>query len=378
MTAENTWNWQQADWPDFRYDASKLTAAEAQFLHESGIFAGAVRHIAADDMKELAVSLISDEAVNTAEIEGELLNRESLQSSIRRQFGLITDNRRIPPAERGMADMRVDLYRHYAAPLSDELLFRWHEMLMNGQRGLKDVGRYRTDDSPMQIVSGAIHAPRVHFEAPPAHRMAAEMQRFIAWFNRTAPGGKAPLPALTRAGMAHWHFVAIHPFEDGNGRIARALAEKALAQSLGQASLIALSHVINSKRKAYYQVLEYANRSNEITEWLVYFAGTVLEAQSFAQKTVDFLIAKTKFFDRMRNRLNERQEKVIERMFREGPGGFKGGLSAENYLSITGTSRATATRDLQELVAVGALQKTGERKSTRYFIVLFDASMNAQ
>jgi Fic family protein len=368
MAKDIHWNWQQEDWPLFRYDAARLAGTEAQFLHQSGVFSGSIRHISPEDMKELAVTLISDEAMNTAEIEGEILNRDSLQSSIRRQFGLTTDPRKIPPAERGMADMRVDLYRHFATPLSDELLFRWHEMLMNGQRGLKDVGQYRTDGFPMQVVSGPVHAPKVHFEAPPSGRMASEMKRFISWFNQTGPKGKTPLPALTRAGIAHWHFVTIHPFEDGNGRVARALAEKALAQSLGQASLIALSHTINSKRKAYYKVLELTNRTNEITDWLVYFAGTVLEAQSFAQETVDFLIGKTKFFDRFRGRLNERQEKVIARVFREGPGGFKGGLSAENYLSITGTSRATATRDLQELVAMDALRKTGERKSTRYSI----------
>ncbi len=370
MEAPKTWNWQQDHWPVLRYSADKLEASEALFLQQSGVFAGSTRHISSGDMNELTVALVCDEALNTAEIEGEILNRESLQSSIRRQFGLTADNRKVPPAERGMAGMRADLFHHFAELLTDELLFRWRKMLMNGQRGLKEVGRYRADESPMQIVSGPIHAPKVHFEAPPAKMVKAEMHRFIKWFNQTGPKGKNPLPALTRAGMAHWHFVTIHPFEDGNGRISRALAEKALAQSLGKASLIALSHVINSKRKTYYSVLERGSRDNEITDWLVYFAETVLEAQSLAQEMVDFLIAKTKFFDRQKGKLKERQEKVIVRMFREGPGGFKGGLSAENYISITGTSRATATRDLQDLVSMGALRKEGERKGTRYYLIL--------
>jgi Fic family protein len=264
--------------------------------------------------------------------------------------------------------MMVDLYRHFDAPLTDDLPFRWHEMLMNGRRDVKEVGRYRTDESPMQVVSGPLHAPTVHFEAPPSPALPKEMKRFIQWFERTAPKGKTPLRVLARAGIAHLYFVSIHPFEDGNGRIGRAIAEKVVSQGLGQASLIALSHTINSKRKAYYDMLERSNRRNEITEWLVYFAKTVLEAQEYAQGVLDFLIAKTKFFDRFRGQFNERQEKVVTRMFREGPNGFKGGLSAENYIRITGTSRATATRDLQDLVDKQALARTGSLKSTRYHL----------
>lgn len=373
MTDGEKWNWQKKDCPEFRYDRAKLEALEAEFLRRSGIFTGTLRHVAQDEAEQLTVEIISDEGLNTAQIEGEILNRDSLQSSIRRNFGLTTDNRKVPPAEHGMAEMMVDLYRNFAARLSNASLFRWHEMLMNGRHDLRDVGRYRTDDSPMQVVSGPLHAPRVHFEAPPAATKAKEMAAFIEWFNNTAPNGKTPLPALTRAGIAHWYFVCVHPFEDGNDRIARALAEKALSQNLDEATLIALSSVINSKRKAYYRVLELGSRNNEITGWLMYFAETILEAQALSQSLVDFLIAKTKFFDRMRGQLNERQEKVLLRVFREGPQGFKGGLSAENYIRITGASRATATRDLQELVKKKALVKTGTLKSTRYFLNTEDA-----
>jgi Fic family protein len=199
------------------------------------------------------------------------------------------------------------------------------------------------------------------------------MAAFIEWFNNTAPKGKTPLPSLTRAGIAHWHFVCIHPFEDGNGRIARALAEKALSQNLGAATLVPLSRAIHSKRKAYYRILELNSHYNEITDLLVYFAETVLEARAMSQAMVDFLVAKAKFFDRMRGQLNERQEKVLLRVFREGHEGFEGGLSAENYIRITGTSRATATRDLQELVEKGALTRKGALKSTRYYLNLKDA-----
>ena len=241
-------------------------------------------------------------------------------------------------------------------------------MLMSWQRGLQVVGDWRAHTEPMQVVSGRIDRPNVHFEAPPSAAMAREMKTFVTWFNATAPNGKRPLPALTRAGLAHLYFVSIHPFEDGNGRIARAIAEKAVSQGLGQPSLIALAFTIERDRKAYYDALERNNKDMEVTDWLAYFAKTVLEAQDNTIRRVDFHIAKGKFYERFSGELNDRQAKVIARLFREGIDGFKGGLSAENYISITQTSRATATRDMQALVAIGALTKTGELRHTRYYL----------
>jgi Fic family protein len=368
MPSRKTWNWEKNDWPNFQYTSSKLRPFEAEFLLQAGTFSGSVRHVDAEDKQLLTVELISEEAFNTANIEGEILNRQSLQSSIRRDFGLASDNRKIPPAERGMARMMVDLYRNFEAPLTDELLFEWHRMLMNGRRDVREIGKYRTDESPMQVVSGLAHAPNVHFEAPPSRSLPREMKQFIGWFNRTTQKGDAPLQPLARAGIAHLYFVCVHPFEDGNGRIGRAIAEKTLSQALSQSTLIALSHTINAKRKTYYEMLERSNKSNEITNWLIYFANTVLDAQRHAQQALDFLIAKTKYFDRFRGQFNDRQQKAVLRMFREGPAGFKGGLSAENYIRITGTSRSTATRDLQDLVQKHALTQTGALKSTRYYL----------
>ncbi|MCE3230675.1 MAG: Fic family protein [Alphaproteobacteria bacterium] len=363
-----TWNWQQKDWPDFRYNSSLLRELEDAFLKKSGVFLGAYTHIADDDKSSLIIDLISDEAVKTSEIEGEYLNRESVQSSIRQNFGLAADNRKIPLAEQGISEMMVDLYQNYNLPLTHEILFRWHTMLTRGKLDLKDAGCYRTHQEPMQVVSGYIHAPKVHFEAPPSKVIFHEMEKFIGWFNKTAPGGKEPLPALTRVGMAHLYFVCIHPFEDGNGRIGRAIAEKVLSQSLQQPTLIALSHTIEKNKKAYYDALESNNKDMEITPWLLLFAETVLKAQEYTQDKVLFLIEKTKLYDKLRNQLNPRQEKVIARLFREGPDGFKGGLNTEKYIRMTGTSRATATRDLQDLVHKGALGSTGERKGTRYHL----------
>jgi Fic family protein len=363
-----TWNWQRPDWPNFSWNRARLRKAEEHFLVGAGVFAGTVKYLGLTDRNQLTVEAIGAEAVTTSEIEGEMLDRASVQSSIRAQFGLETDNRRVKPAEQGIAEMMVDLYRSFAEPLSEERLFAWHRMLVKGRGDLRDIGRYRTDDEAMQVVSGAIHAPRVHFEAPPSSRMPKEMARFVKWFNRTAPTGVEPLPALTRAGIAHLYFESIHPFEDGNGRIGRALSEKALGQCLGQPTLTALAATILIRRRAYYEALEAANKDNEVTPWLAWFAGVAIEAQRRTEARVEFLIDKTRLLDRLRGQLNERQEKALLRMLREGPEGFKGGLSAGNYATITGTSPATATRDLADMVAKGALTRAGERRYARYIV----------
>lgn len=365
-----TWNWQQPDWPDFSWDEARLRKAEEHFLVGAGMFVGTLKHLPHSDQEQLTVESMSAEAVTTSEIEGEILDRASVQSSIRRQFGLATDHRRIRAAEEGVSEMMVGLYRSFAEPLSDEMLFSWHRMLFKERGRLIDVGRYRTGEDAMEIVSGPIHDPKVHFEAPLAAMAPMEMARFIAWFNRTSPQSSQPLPALTRAGIAHLYFESIHPFEDGNGRIGRVIAEKALAQSFGQPTLTALAATILVRRKAYYAALEAANKGNEVTAWLAWFAGIAIEAQRRTTAQVEFLLEKTRLLDRLRGQLNERQEKALLRMLREGPEGFKGGLSAGNYAGIAGASPATATRDLADLVEKGALLRVGERRHARYHIAI--------
>ena len=266
--------------------------------------------------------------------------------------------------------MMVDLSRRSEEALDEVTLCSWHRMLMSGRRLVRDIGRYRTHAEPMQVVSGKIHDPKVHFEAPPSSRVPTEMAEFLDWFNRTAPSGTEPLPALTRAGIAHLYFECIHPFEDGNGRIGRTISEKALAQSLGRPTLTALAATILVRRRSYYETLEASNTRTEISEWLAWFAGIALEAQQRTQARVEFLIDKTKRLDRLRGRLNERQMSVLLRVLQEGPEGFKGGLSAGNYVSIARTSPATATRDLADLVDKGAVRRTGERRHARYHLTI--------
>jgi Fic family protein len=250
------------------------------------------------------------------------------------------------------------------------MLFQWHALLLNGRRDLADIGRYRTHTDPMQIVSGALHAPKVHFEAPPSHAVPGEMSAFVAWFNGSAPGSSSSLSALERAGIAHLWFETIHPFEDGNGRLGRAIAEKALAQGLDAPAITALAETVQRHRKDYYGQLQSASLSNKIDDWLDWFSRIAIEAQQRTLDRVQFLLAKTKLLDRLRSRINARQEKALIRMFAEGPDGFTGGLSAANYRTITDAAPATATRDLAELVELEALRREGELKHTRYYLKL--------
>ncbi len=359
------WNWQHAEWPEFRFDPAATEALERDFLMKSGSLLGASRHLSDDDRDQIRVQLLSDEALLTSRIEGELLDRDSLQSSIQRQLGLKADQRQVGPAERGIAELLIDAYRRFDQPLDAARLCRWHGMLMQGRRDI-EVGAFRRGGDPMRIVSGPIHDPHVHYEAPPAARVPAEIESFFVWW--TGPGGA--LPCLARASLAHLHFESIHPFEDGNGRIGRALSELAVSQSLGQPVILALSRVIDADRGRYYDELARASRSLEAGPWIAYFSDAICRAQELSLRSVEFLVSKFRFFERFRDALNPRQEKVLLRMFREGPGGFKGGLSSANYRAIAKTSTATATRDLAALVRLGALVRTGDFKHSRYHLNL--------
>ena len=358
------YNWQLADWPSFSYDYSKLDNYEMKYLYQSGVLQGLDLALGDPDKMLLKINFLSEEAFKTSEIEGELLNRDSIQSSIKRLFGLNTPAFRNHPREYGVAEMQVDLYKDFAAPLTHEKLHEWHKMLMNGRRDLQTIGKYREHVEPMQTVSGRIDRPKIYFEAPPSPLVQPEMDKFIEWFNESF----TTLPTLIRAGITHLYFESIHPFKDGNGRIGRALVEKSLAQNLGKPTFILLSKAIQRKRKLYYKALNKASLSNEITHWLKYFSELILEALELTHKEWELVLKKVQVFNTYRGKINSRQEKVLLKLFQAGVDGFQGGLSAENYKAITKTSSATATRDLNALVDLGILVKTGEYKSTRYWI----------
>ena len=364
------WNWQQEDWPRFSWDERKLRNAEALFVEGAGISIGVSKHLSETDRSNLSVELMSYEAVDTSAIEGETLDRDSVQSSIRKHLGLESDQRKIKPAEAGIAEAMVDLYEHVKDPLTEAALHRWHRLITNGRTDLTDIGRYRTGADPMQIVSGPLHKPKIHFEAPPAAQVEPEMERFREWIAQSAPGATSPLPPLTRAGLAHIWFESIHPYEDGNGRIGRAISEKLLAQGLPTPVFTGMASTLLLHRMAYYAALERGHGGLEITDWLIWFAAKAVEAQRRTLQQVEFVLTKTRMMESLRGQINDRQEKALLRMFEAGPNGFIGGLNAANYMTITGAPPATTTRDLAALAGLGALVRTGQHKATRYRLAI--------
>lgn len=363
------WNWQLPDWPHFTWDSPRLLRAETLFARQAGIVAGALAHLEPATRQTLLVDSMRDEALDTSAIEGELLDRASLQSSIRRHLGLQA-NRDAGPAEAGIAELMVALHHAPTRPLDHETLFAWHRLLMKAWQSRLSTGRYRSHPEPMQIVSGPDYKRRIHFEAPPSDCVEDEMTRLLAWLERTAVDGPSPLPPLARAGIAHLWFECIHPFEDGNGRIGRAIVEYLLVQSFGQPLMTGVAGSFLRQRKAYYRALEAASRRLDATDWLLWFAAATIEAARRSEDRIAFVLDKARLLRGVEARLNTRQMKALLRMFEAGPEGFIGGLSAANYRAITGTSTATATRDLSELVVLGALLRTGSGKGSRYHLAI--------
>jgi len=357
------YNWQQQTWPDFRFDSQVIEAELRTFSHGSGIARGMWSALSAPLQTEAVVNLLIVEAMKTSEIEGEYFSREDVMSSVRNRLRLQPPRpASVDRAARGVAELMVSVRETFAAPLSETLLFDWHDTLMLGRDA---VGRgWRTSPEPMQVVSGRQDRPTVHFEAPPSADVPTEMARFLKWFN----GCDDSLDPVVRAAVAHVYFESIHPFEDGNGRIGRAISEKAIAQGFGHPALLSLSLEIESNRKAYYDALQEAQRGNELTPWLVYFAKLVVAAQQKANEQIQFVVWQARFLERFESALKTRQLKVLRRMIEAGPDGFTGGMSAKKYVAMTGTSRATATRDLQELMKLEALKRTGEGRGVRYWL----------
>lgn len=357
------YNWQEKKWPKFKFDSEKIKENESTFLLNAGKFLGIVSHLNKKEKKQLQVEVLSTEGEKTSKIEGEILSRDSIQSSIKRHFKLQSDKKKATPQEQGIAELMVTLYQDYKRALTHKQLHEWNTLILSERTDVR-TGKYRTHKEPMQIVSGPIYRPKIHFEAPPSEQVKKGMSQFINWFNQES---KLFSP-LIRASLTHIYFVSIHPFEDGNGRIARALSLKALSQSMEEPMLIMLSDTIESKKKRYYAALEDSNKTLEVTNWIAYFSEVILHAQKSTEDLIKFLVEKSQLYNQLKGQLNPRQEKVLNRIFKEGINGFKGGLSAEKYLRITKTSRATATRDLNDLLEKNVLTKTGALKHARYHL----------
>jgi Fic family protein len=367
------YNWQQKDWPNFIYTLQSVEDELFMFAEKVGKVSGILNALPEDMQLEAIVDMMVSEAIKTSAIEGEYLSRKDVLSSIRKNLGLVSSPEYIKDKKaEGIGRLMIDVRNTYKDELTKEKLFAWHKMLLPESDGM-EVGQWRTHEEPMQVISGPIGRQKVHYEAPPSKRVPQEMDQFIIWFNETAPGGAKEIrKAPVRSAIAHLYFESIHPFEDGNGRIGRAISEKILAQGTGRPVLMSLSHTIEANKKTYYDALENSQRSIEITDWVDYFVKTTLAAQNEAEVQIDFTLKKVKFFDRFKDKLNERQLKVIRRMMEEGPKGFAGGMNASKYGSITKISKATATRDLQALLEIGVLIPFGEGggRSTKYAVNL--------
>ena len=362
-------NWQLPDWPHFTYRLAHEDHLLFDFAKRAGRVSGLLETMPTHSQNDTVIEMMVFEAIKTSAIEGEFLSREDVMSSIKRNLGLNPRLKQVHDLRaQGAAELMINVRQTFDEPLSEEMLFSWHKMIMKGSKGI-NTGQWRSHAEPMQVVSGPIGRETVHFEAPPSTQVPAEMKRFIQWFNDTGPGGSDEInkPPI-RSAIAHVYFETIHPFEDGNGRIGRAISEKALSQGIGQPALISLSRTIEENRNAYYEGLKSAQKTNDLTEWILYFVNVILDAQKIAQEYIEFTLRKTKYFDHYRPLLNDRQSRAVLRMLEEGPKGFQGGMTAKKYMTINKTSKATATRDLHDLAVKGALKAYGGGRSTRYEI----------
>jgi Fic family protein len=358
------YNWQLPNWPQFDFDTDSVEAELLQFADLAGQVSGAVKALPDGQQTQALIDLMIAEAIKTSEIEGEFLSRHDVTSSIRNGLGLNTPIEPIKDqASAGAAQLMLTVRDSWNAALSQETLFEWHRTLLMGNQSAIQIGAWRSSEAPMQVISGQYGRVKVHFEAPPSSSLPIETKQFFAWFNQSRDQIRH---APVRAAIAHLYFESMHPFDDGNGRIGRAIAEKALSQGLGRPALLSLSRTIEADRTAYYAALESAQHSAEVTPWVTYFTRLVLNAQKEAETQVNFTLQKTKFFDRYKASLSERQSRVIQRMLEAGPTGFEGGMNARKYGALTKVSKATATRDLQALAKTGALIPCGGGRSVRY------------
>lgn len=360
-----TYIWQTKEWPNLNWQKAPLLSLLSQARKDQGILLGRVKNLGFNLGGQAEAVVLTEEAIKTSAIEGERLNRDSVRSSVARHLGLPTaglvkNTRSVD----GLVEVLLDATRGYAKPLTSERLKSWQAAFFpTGYSGFSKirVGKWRGSE-PMRVVSGPVGREKVHFEAPPGERVEKEMRQFILWwqFSLNSEDG------LLRAAVAHFYFVTIHPFEDGNGRIARALTDMALAQdeNLGN-RFYSLSSQIMEERDDYYRVLEKCSKGNDITDWLVWFFGCYVRAVRGAEKVIADVLAKSEFWQRNSSiQLNERQRKVVNRLLDSGKEGFQGGLTTRKYVSMTKVSRATAFREIADLLEKGILRQNPAKTGT--------------
>tara|TARA_Y100000052_G_scaffold26391_1_gene31218 strand:+ start:2017 stop:3156 length:1140 start_codon:yes stop_codon:yes gene_type:complete len=371
------WIWQSPQWPEFSWDNTTVAPALRAVQKKAGLLLGK----AGETDSQLTLDTLLQNIVASSAIEGERLNIDSVRSSLARHLGISAEqNYPVSDRSEGLAEIMSDALLHSDHPLGTERLFRWHSWLFPENTALSSrpllIGQLRGEE-PMQVVSGSITRPKVHFEAPPRAELHKLLEDFIAWFNRSAqqPG----FDPWLRAAITHFWFITLHPFDDGNGRLARALTDMALAQADQQSiRLYAMSVAILDNRKGYYDILESsqrldgeaeeADKAPDITSWLLWFLETLEAAMDNTLNSIERTLAKTRFWQKFQSDgLNKEQVKVLNRLLDGGDKGFEDGISAAQYQKVAKVSKATATRHLADLVAKGCIEKmAGGGRSTRY------------
>lgn len=361
--------WQSPHWPDWRYDLTALAEPIAATSRAQGLLLGRLTDVGMGLREQASLTALTDDVVQTSAIEGEALNVASVRSSVARRLGV--DIGALAPVDRhveGVVDMVMDATRNATAALTNARLFGWHAALFpTGYSGMNPirVGQWRNDATgPRQVVSGAITREKVHFEAPPADRLGVEVTRFLDWANAPSPTE----PALVRAGLGHLWFVTLHPFDDGNGRIARAIGDLLLTRADGSAQrFYSLSAQIQRERNAYYDILEHTQKGDmDVTAWLQWFLAALLKAVEHGHATLDQVLIKARFWQWASDiPMNARQIKILNRLL----DGFDGKLTSSKWAAIAKCSQDTALRDITELLHHEVLQKAaGGGRSTHYEI----------
>jgi Fic family protein len=364
------WIWQQPNWPDFIWKSEALLPFLSKARLEQGKLLGRTKELGFELIQEAGANILIEEVIKTSEIEGTYLNRDLVRSSVAKHLGLSSFG--LPQASRsidGLVDILIDATKKYDQPLTAERLRSWQAALFpTGYSGLFriQVGEWRSGEDPMQVVSGAIGRETLHFEAMPSSCVENEMDQFLTWWKTSLD----KIDGLLRAGLAHFYFVTIHPFEDGNGRIARALTDMALAQDEKiPTRLYSLSSQIMNEKKDYYDILERCQRGDlNITAWLVWFLTSYTRSQENSSNLIAKVLAKASFWKYFsQTTLSDRQRKVVNVLLNAGQDEFEGGLTTRKYSSIAKVSRATAFREITNLVEKKViLQNPSKGRSTSY------------
>lgn len=371
MTAVR-WIWQSPSWPALTFDVARLAQPLARARQAVGVLIGKATTIGLDERHLLERDIWSREAVATAAIEGETLDLAAVRSSVARRLGMDRPGAAVPRDVEGLLDVMENATDLWRDPLTNSRLCAWQAALFPSGPGIRNivVGEYRASADPMQVVSGPHDREIVHYEAVAGASVCAEMNAFLEWFNTTTS-----MDGLVRAGLAHVWFESIHPFEDGNGRVGRAIVDLALAQDLrGSSRLLGLSAAMRAHQEAYYDALNVAQRGQgDVTTWLEWFFEIYTEACHMSTVLIEEALQRARFWVTHRAAaLNEMQRYVLNRMLEAGPGRFEGGLTARKYMAIAKTTKVTASRHLADLVEKGLIVRAqgSSGRSTRYDLAL--------